>query len=211
MSEAIAQVRSNPWRMFRQSLKWLALFGIVVALASHADGLVDRVPALYAIVIGLLGFGGGIYAAVRLQTRFETQGWRGYLATFVLPFMMLIIFARLGRLAFEAIAFSGVPPSGVTIAAPIIDMSSRKLGTHASIKIDPSSREIRVSVTQDLYERMDAYRFPGRDCLTLIVQTGRFGIRRAVVPAPFDQGIGVEKLRPCPADVTTWAVAKNAD
>jgi hypothetical protein len=160
-------------------------------------------------VTGVLGFGGGLYAVFRLQPRLEKQGWRGYVVVVALPFMALFIASLLDRFAFETVAFVAFAPSEITVEAPIVDMTSGKSGPHADVKIDPISREIRVSVTSDLYARLDAYRFPGRDCLTLTVQTGRFGVRRALIPAPLSGGLGLEQLHPCPAEITAWAAIRN--
>jgi hypothetical protein len=173
------------------------------------DGLVERVPLPYAIVTGAIGFVGGLYAVIRQQLKLKKQGWRGYFAMVALPFMTLFITTLLGRFALEEIAFAGFAPSEKTVEAPIVDMTSGKWGQHADVKFGPTSREISVSVTSDLYARLDAYRYPGRDCLTLAVQTGRFRVQRALIPVAFSEGLGTEKLHPCPADVTAWAAIRD--
>ena len=193
-------------------LKWLAL--IVVGLAvltvlTDSDGLVDRVPILYAIATGLLGFGGGLYGAYQLLPQLETQGWRGYVAVITLPLLAVYFASEMGRFAFEKAAFAAFQPSEIAVEAPFVDMSSGRSGPHAYVKIGPTSRRIRVSVTGDLYARLDAFRYPGRDCLTLKVQTGRFGVRRALIPAPLSGGFGTEQFHPCPSEIGTWAADRN--
>jgi len=192
--------------------KWLPIIiagAVLLAVITDPDSLVERVPIPYAVVIGVLGFGGGLYAVIRINPPLEKRGWRGYLAIIALPFIALFIASLLGRMAFETAAFAGVAPSQMNVEAPIVDMISGRSGPHAEVKIEPASREFRVSVTHDLYARLDAYRYPGRDCLTLTVQTGRFGVRRALIPAPLSRGLGPDHLHPCPAEVTTWAAIRD--
>ena len=212
MSESEVEAISNPSGRPSPRSKWFAptVGGLVIlAVFADPDGLVDRVPILYAIVTGVLGFGCGLYAVVRLQPRLETRGWRGYVAVVALPLVAVFFASRLGRFAFETAAFAGFAASASTVEAPFVGMSSGKSGPHGDVKIDPTSREIRVSVTGDLYPRLDAHRYPGRDCLTLTVQTGRFGVRRALIPAPLSKGLESERLHPCPAEVTAWAAIRS--
>jgi len=212
VSESEVEAISNPSGRPSPRSKWFAptVGGLVIlAVFADPDGLVDRVPILYAIVTGVLGFGCGLYAVVRLQPRLETQGWRGYVAVVALPLIAIFFALRLGRFAFETAAFAGFAASASTVEAPFVGMSSGKSGSHGDVKIDPTSREIRVSVTGDLYARLDAHRYPGRDCLTLTVQTGRFGVRRALIPAPLSKGLESERLHPCPAEVTAWAAIRS--
>ena len=212
VSESEVEAISNPSGRPSPRSKWFAptVGGLVIlAVFADPDGLVDRVPILYAIVTGVLGFGCGLYAVVRLQPRLETQGWRGYVAVVALPLIAIFFASRLGRFAFETAAFAGFAASASTVEAPFVGMSSGKSGPHGDVKIDPTSREIRVSVTGDLYARLDAHRYPGRDCLTLTVQTGRFGVRRALIPAPLSKGLESERLHPCPAEVTAWAAIRS--
>ena len=208
MSEAEVEAIGNTSDRPSPRWKWLALTSgglTLLTVFANPDGLVDRVPIPYAIVTGVLGFGGGLYAVVRLQRRLETQGWRGYVAVIALPLIAVFFASRLGRLAFETAAFVGFASSANPVEAPFVGMSSGKSGPHGYVKVDPTSREIWVSVTGDLYAGLDAHRYPGRDCVTLTVQTGRFGVRRALIPAPLSEGLGSERLHPCPAEVTAWA------
>jgi hypothetical protein len=212
VSEAEVKAISNPSGRASALSKWFTLTvgGLaILAVFAYPDGLVDRVPILYAIVTGVLGFGGGLYAVVRLERRLETQGWRGYAAVVGLPLIAVFFASRLGRFAFEIAAFAGVAASASAVEAPFVGMSSGKSGPHGDVKIDPTSREIRVSVSGDLYARLDAHRYPGRDCITLTVQTGRFGVRRALIPAPLSGGLESERLHPCPAEVTAWAAIRS--
>jgi multidrug transporter EmrE-like cation transporter len=192
--------------------KWLAftIVGVVVAVFfADPDALVDQVPVAYAIATGALGFAGGLYSVYRLKSQLEKQGRRGSIAMISLPLMSLYIATRLGRSAFEAAAFTGVTPAQMTVIAPVVGMSSGRSGPHAAVKIDPASRELNVSVTYALYAQLDAYRYPGRDCLNLPVQTGRFGIRRAVIPWRLSDGLDLAQLNPCPEATIAWASIKN--
>lgn len=196
----------------RSRSKWLAFVivgAVLLAVLTDPDSLVERVPIPYAVATGVLGFGGGLYAVVQIDPPLEKRGWRGYLAIIAFPFIALFLASLLGRRAFETVPFVGFAPLQMTVEAPIVSMMSGRSGPHAEVKIDPASREIRVSVSHDLYARLDAYRQPGRDCLTLTVQTGRFGVQRALVPAPLGGGLGPEQLHPCPAEVAAWAAIRE--
>jgi len=200
MTKLEAQAEGEPPPKPFDRSKWL-LISIIVILGAlitiNADGLVERVPLPYAITTSALGAGSGLYGVLRITPRLERQGWRGVVAMFVLPLFALFIGSWVGRYVYEVIAFVGVTPSEKAVLAPIVDMTSGRSGPRAIVKIDPASRELRVSVTHDLYAQLDTYRYPGRDCLILMVQTGRFGVRRALIPSLFSADVGLEKLRPC--------------
>src|SRR5262249_1676508 len=146
------------------------------------------------------GFAAGIYFVVRNQAALAAKGWRGNVAVLVAPFLSLVLAAYLGRMGYEAIGFAGATPAAAEGRAPIIDTDLTRSGSHiAVVTTGPGTRELRVNVTRDLYSRLDAYRHPGRDCLILTVQTGRYGIRRALLPTVLTRGVDVDRLVPCPA------------
>ena len=175
----------------------------------HGNELVDYVPLLFAIVSGGLGFIGGLFIDVKFQARFKARGWRGYVAICVLPIIAVLFGSYVGRLVYEMIGFAGITPTEVRTAAPIIGMSAGKSGPFAIVKLDPTSREIWASVTYEVLARLDAHRHPARDCLILAVQTGRFGIRRVILPGRFQHSVDSGQLEACPSAVASWA--RNGD
>ena len=182
----------------------LCAASLVAVGLMHGNELVDHVPTLFAIISGGLGFAGGLFIDVKFGARFKAHGWRGYMAICALPFVAVLLASYLGRLAYEMMGFVGITPTEVRSAAPIIGMTNGKSGPHAIVKLDPTSREIWTSVTYDVYNRLDAHRHPARDCLILAVQTGRFGIRRVILPGRFGF-VDSSQLETCPSTVTSWA------
>lgn len=163
-------------------------------------------PLAYAIAFDAAGLVAGLYFVWRMQDQLKSRGASGYLAVIGMPVMTIVAASFGGRALYEAIGFTGVTPTDITVNAPVVDMTSGRSGRRAIIKVDPASREIWVDVTSGLFSRLDAYRHPGRDCLKLHVQAGRFGIRRAIVPGFLNDDVDVDRFGACPAKVAAWAV-----
>lgn len=165
-------------------------------------GSVDHVPPIYAIIWYLLVFAFWPRACIWI---YKIKGSRNYIGELSLLVTALILATYLGRQLYQIIGFAGVEPLEVQTTGSIVGMSAGKSGLRAIVKISPDSREIWVSVTSDLFDRLDAVRYPGRDCLKMTVQTGRFGIRRAVAPRHFGRPIDLDQLESCPPDVASWS------
>ena len=202
MSDVTASPAANGVAPRKRAIALLTIFvflSLLMASLLHGDELVDHLPLPYEIACGVLGLVVGLYFVVKAQDRFKAQGFRGYLAVLVAPIIAVVLGTYVGRLAYETMGFAGAAVTDTRVDAPIIDMSSGRSGLHAIVTIGLGSREIRASVTRDLYDQLDAYRHPGRDCLVLTVQTGRYGMRRAVLPGLFEKAVDVDRLKKCPA------------
>lgn len=202
MSDAAASLTKNttaPRKRVIVLLVIAAFLFLLVASLLHGDELVDHLPLPYEIAWGALGLAGGLYGIVKIQDRLKERGWRGYAAALVAPVLAVAIGTYVGRLVYESIGFAGETPIETSVEAPIINMSSGRSGLHAIVTIGPGSREISASVTGGLYDQLDAYRHPGRDCLVLTVQTGRYNIRRAVLPGLFERSLDIDRLKTCAA------------
>jgi hypothetical protein len=180
--------------------KWIfggTLAAIILPMLLHRGTLLDPIPFAYSVIGAALGFALGI-AAVMFLVKFRSDdGFRTWIGLGILPFMLLFAATYYVRLAVETVAFAGFPATVSHIAAPVTGMgTSRKWPTYWA-HVRPGGRELEVKVSYELYAQLDPYRSPGRDCLSLEVETGRGGIRRTEIPALFDAGIGEERLSPC--------------
>lgn len=177
----------------------LCLLGLSLFDTVHGSQLVDPVPTglwLGFVAIGLVPVLGMIFL---IATRASAIGAKAYLAMTLIALVTILALSYASRLAYEAIGFTAVTPGEAALTGPIIDMSQGKnLNDIATVKLGPDTRELRVYISRDLYNRLDAHRHPGRDCMTLTVQTGRYGIRRAMLPATFVDPITADRVTPCP-------------
>jgi len=187
--------------------KWVVAIcvAILIAIIAYTDGgdLVDHVPLIYAIIWLLLGVYSWLRVCIWIH-RVKDSASVNYVGSFSLLVIVLLLAPSMGRQLYQIIGFAGVEPLEIQSTGSIVGMSAGKSGLRAIVKMSPDSREIWVGVTSDLFDRLDAVRYPGRDCLKMTVQTGRFGIRRAVVPRHFGHQIDLDQLESCPAEVASW-------
>jgi hypothetical protein len=165
----------------------------------HRSALVEPIePSLriIGIVVGsLFGFGTAIVLAKSAHRSIA----RTISAIIAAPLFGAAIGSYCVRTAFEFVHFLGAEVTSKTVQAQVVGLNS-KWETSANIKIGEHGREIFVDVTPDLYERLDPYRTPGRDCLKLLAEIGREGIVRLIVPAKWlDDSLGVDRLAHCNA------------
>ena len=163
--------------------------------------LVDHLDPAINILSGIVGLAFGLWMAYRLSKMPSAQtGARRSIGLAVLPILIIFIGTSLARVATLELAFVGYDPAIQTVEAKVTDFrrGTKWPGRYASFKVDDNSREIEVKVTADLYDSLDPWRSPGRDCLIIQVQQGRGGLRRTVVPnLSFDEPLGVEHYRRC--------------
>lgn len=172
---------------------------LLITRATHGNELVDDLPYPFLAIAWTLGLAIGLLFVFRARAHFAAQVWRGYIAFIAAPVFSVLGASYVARLAYEAIGFVGKSPTEIRRFVPIVNMSSGKGGTNAVVKIDPTSREIWVRVTSATYDRMDAFRHPYRDCLDLVIQTGRYGIRRMVLPNWFEDAVNFDHFSACPS------------
>jgi hypothetical protein len=115
------------------------------------------------------------------------------------PIFALFMGTFLARTIVEAAAFARLSPVSIPAEAVVTGKSSGKWGQYsATVSFGSATRDVHVEITTDLYDRLEPYRAPGRDCLELSMETGRWGIRRTMLPRRFfDRPIGADHLVQC--------------
>jgi hypothetical protein len=115
------------------------------------------------------------------------------------PIFALAIGTFLARTSVEAASFVGLSPLSTPTEAVVVGLGSQKWGQHsATVSFGPGTRKVDVEVTPDLYYRLEPYRAPGRDCLELTTETGRWGFRRTMLPRRFfDDPISASQYVQC--------------
>lgn len=182
----------------------LVLVGVTLLFLEsewHGNALVKRPPqALWLVALaigGILGIGLSLFLARRVK---EKLTFRNYLGLFAVPFICAAMSSYYLRRAVEAYAFVGVSPAERIVLVPVIRSSTRR---HVRVTVQPDSlsREVDVSTSYELADRMQLYHKPGRDCLRLKMQTGRSGIARWVLPGAFEKAVDVFALTSCASRV----------
>ena len=117
------------------------------------------------------------------------------------PIFGAVIGTFFARAAVEAFDFAGLNPPEMPVAAHVDSAGlERAGGQFAEVSFGPGTRSIYVEISSDLYNHLDPIRAPGRDCIVLSVQIGRFGLRRTMLPRRFlDDPIGQDHYRRCRA------------
>ena len=121
---------------------------------------------------------------------------RSVLVIIVLPFLALFFATFLVRLAYEETKFRGAQTTSAFEKANVISKSS-KWRRSARVNFGYSTRDIYVPINRQAHSRLEPWREPGRDCLVLQVQTGRDGVRRAIVPVFLEPPVGIDSYRLC--------------
>lgn len=180
--------------------KWIfggTIAAIILPMLFHRGALVDPIPFAFTALGAIVGFGLGVLANIRLAKFTPDSGYRKVIGLCLVPIALLFAGTYYVRLAVETAAFLGFPATTSRVTTPVTGMgTSRKWPTYWA-HVQPGGRELEVKVSYELYSQLDPYRWPGRDCLSLEVETGRGGIRRTQLPALFDAGLGEQHLVPC--------------
>ncbi|MFC0590537.1 hypothetical protein ACFFF7_14090 [Novosphingobium aquiterrae] len=167
---------------------------------SHGNELVYPLPSPWRAILLLIGFLSGFPFAMAVARRPLSDRKLGkFVAVVSLPFLSMAITSYYARRAVEAYAFANFLPQEEKVFAPIVSMNVGRGPDSATVVTDEAAREITVYVSDKLLLRMDAFRYPGRDCLILPQQTGRNGIKRLVLPGYFQQEIDTAAFRRCSA------------
>lgn len=166
---------------------------------SHGPELVFPLPEPWRSLVLGVGFLAGVPLALALATQpIEMSKFQKLSCVIVLPILCMTIASYCSRRAVEAYGFMNVTPVEAQVFVPIVRMNNRRIDS-ATVLPSPTAREVRVFVTPELLLRLDPYRHPGRDCLILVEQSGRNGIKRLMVPGFFDDEIGTISFRRCSA------------
>lgn len=183
-----------------------AVWGVIILLELALDlagraNLVDRIPAAITFTSGAASFAAGVWLSFGLQPPPASFGdsVRQTVVRLGMPLFAMFTGTFLARTAVEAAAFAGMSPTRTPSEAFVINEYRSKWGElSAGVSFGPGKREVDVEITPDLFYRLEPYRAPGRDCLVLSTETGRWGVRRSMLPRRlFDDRIGVDRYVKC--------------
>lgn len=171
---------------------------LVLDLGERAN-LVDPIPLPITLASGAAFFAAGVWLSLKLRPPAYYGPVSRAMARIAAPIFALAIGTFLARTAVEAAAFAGLHPVGTPSEALVTGKGSQKWGQHSvTVSFGPAARDIDVEVAADLFDRLEPYRAPGRDCLTLSIETGRWGIRRTMLPRRFfDEPVGADQYVQC--------------
>jgi hypothetical protein len=181
----------------------IALLGVlllfVVLLLVDRASLVDPIPLPMTIVSAAIGFGGGLWLCLRMPFPSYMGGFRRALARLTLPVFCALIATFFTRVAVEHAAFVGLRPAETLVEAQVLSAGQeRNGGQFATVTFGPGTRSVDVEISSELYDRLDPVRVPGRDCMILSAESGRFGLRRTMLPRLwFDKPIGIDHYKAC--------------
>ncbi|MBN8845916.1 MAG: hypothetical protein J0H88_21975 [Sphingomonadales bacterium] len=189
------------WRWF-----WIVaapfLTVVVLNLAIHDRALVDPIPWIFRGIGVLAGLAFGMMASIGLARRPN----KNFGAKEIITCVGLLGFAAVtgsyyARFAYETFSFLGQTPTSYSQWVVVEQKDGprrRSLAYSATITPIDGGREISVPIDEELYDRLEPYREPGRDCLVLDGESTPQGVRRVRVPTKlFDTLVGVRQYRPC--------------
>ncbi|WP_447727080.1 hypothetical protein [Sphingomonas koreensis] len=159
--------------------------------------LIDPLPSWATITAATAGGAAGLYLLILLNPWLKKQrDWRSYAGIVMTPVLSAMLATFYLRTAVEVAAFTGATTRTETIDAEVTEIGKRR---SADVRAAPNARTLSINIDSDLSAELDPRRAPGRDCLKITVETGRWGIRRTQTPALFDKRFGIDRLVPCPA------------
>jgi hypothetical protein len=172
---------------------------LLAEAALHRGALIDHIPFGLSLAGITCGFLGGLGVdALMMRRNTQENAFKFALAMVAAPLLGGVAGSYYARVAYELIAFTGYTPQHTQLTAPVTSRSTGRGGPAAYVVPYEGARELRVRISSALYDRLDPIRTPGRDCLTLPVEIGRNGVKRAILPAWFDAGVGSEQWAQCP-------------
>jgi hypothetical protein len=169
-----------------------------IALLQRAN-LVDPSPVWTTGLGAVVGFSIGAWLSVRVyRNAGENLSRRQMLGLFALPLLAIFFGTFSARFLFEAAAFGGIDGPSVNALGTVASKDT-KWQNKATISLGPNGRHVQVRTAPELYSTLEPWRSPGRDCLKLTIETGRWGVRRVILPNYLDRAWGLEHYQPCPA------------
>ncbi len=196
-AEGTAKESEKPSRRFAV-ISILAAAALFAPIFLHGNELIDHMPSIYTVLGAAIGFGVGVFIDYKAAAGLLSRGARGYVAMTVPPLFGILIGTHYSRLIYEEAAFISTKAEIRQMATPVTSFRHGRYGiTWGYVIPGDDARKLQIKITGDLYDRLDPYRHPGRDCLLMHIQTGRWGVRRAILPAPINHGVDVDDLRRC--------------
>jgi hypothetical protein len=162
--------------------------------------LVDPIDPRLRFLCGSAFFGLGAWWSWRLSKLKSAQpGWTRMAGLLAIPIFAIFIGTYFARAAVGFVAFAGLNPPVTTEEAHVTDFRYGRYGGYfATASLGPGAREFEMKISSELYDALDPWRQPGRDCIVIRVQTGRAGIRRTMLPnLLFDEPISLDHYRNC--------------
>jgi hypothetical protein len=181
----------------------VALLGIVLIVVALSlidpASLVDPIPPPLTVMSAAAGLAGGIWLSLRMRFPSYMGAIRRALGRMAAPIFGAMIATFFARVGVEAAGFVGLNPAETHIQAHVLSRGlERSGGQFAQVYFGPGTRSVYVEISSDLYDQLDPIRAPGRDCIVLSIQTGRFGLRRTMLPRRFfEDPIGEDHYRRC--------------
>jgi hypothetical protein len=200
--DALASATTNKAKPLNRAVVFalvaVVLLVLVIDLGERAN-LVDPIPFSLTFASGAAFFAVGVWLSFRLRPPAYYGPVRRVMAHISAPIFAFFIGTFLARTAAEAAAFAGLSPIDTPSEAIVVGKSSGKWGQYnATVSFGPTTRDVHVEITTDLYDRLEPYRAPGRDCLELSTQKGRWSMRRTMLPRRFfDDPIGADHYVQC--------------
>jgi len=153
---------------------------------------IKYVACLAGLVLGCVVGTKLFQKGVKISGKFKAT----YVAIAVIA-LGVVTFSYLARWAFEIASFADLQAETQPTQVKIMEVRGGKSGTFAEVRAFPDSREIDVSITNNLWAELASIRPPlwsraysdENFCLKLPLQHGRWGAVRAFVPALWDDGL----------------------
>jgi hypothetical protein len=156
--------------------------------------LIDALPSWATIAAAAAGGAACIYLLILLDPWLKKQrDWQEYVGIAMMPVLSAMLATFYLRTTVETVAFTGAETQIETVEAEVTGQGRRWV----YVRTDHDARTLRIRADSDLRAQLDPLRAPGRDCLRIRVETGRWGIRRTLIPALFDRAFGTDHLVPC--------------
>ena len=181
----------------------IAIFGLLsLALAldlGERATLVDPIAPEITIASVAVSVAAGVWLGLNVKPPAYMGQLRRTIAQIGLPIIFAVAGSFLARVAVETVAFAGLKPSDGPITAFVTNKASGKWGQRSAfVSFGLGTREVEIPITSALDDQLQPWRAPGRDCLSLTVETGRWGIRRTMLPRKFfDDPYDTDRYRPC--------------
>lgn len=172
---------------------------LLAEAAFHRGALIDHIPFALTLAGTTCGFLGGLGMDVLIsRSKARERAFRFAVAMAGVPIFGGLVGSYYARVAYEFIAFTGYISQHTTLTAPVTSISTGRSGPAAYVVPYEGARELRVRISSALYDRLEPIRMPGRDCLTLSIEIGRNGVKRAILPAWFNTSMGSGQWVQCP-------------
>jgi hypothetical protein len=173
------------------------------------NGVVGRYPLLEPVPVAVkiagtgLFFLLGLWLARQCEVPPSLDPFKRVAVVVAIAVLCGMIGNVVAQSAVTAAAFAGEAPATL-VNARVVHKRIARYGEHltneriAFVLIDRDTQPIKVRVAQDLDGHLEPALHPGRDCLAIGIQRGRWGFRRALVPAALiEPPLGLDRYRRC--------------